>query len=412
MDKRRVVISGIGVISPIGEDRETFWQALINGKSGIDYITRFDTSDYEVRIAAEVKNFEVEKYIDRKEARRMDLFAQYAMAGGQQAIEDSGILLDKVDKERFGVICASGIGGLDTFEKEFTTLFEKGPNRVSPFFITKMISDIAPGLLSMRYGLKGPNYSTTSACASSSHAIGESLRHIQRGDADLMLAGGSEAAITRMGVAGFMVMRALSTRNDDPRTASRPFEKNRDGFVIGEGSALLLLEELEHARARGAKIYAELVGAGYSADAHHITAPDPEGDGAVRAMKLALVDAGIPISEVDYINAHGTSTPHNDKTETHAIKRLFGDRAYEIAISSTKSMTGHLLGAGGAIELVAVSMMIQHGKIHPTINYFEPDPDCDLFYVPNEAIDRPINIAISNSFGFGGHNVCLALKKY
>lgn len=412
MDKRRVVITGIGVLSPIGKDREAFWQGLMNGESGVDSISRFDTSNFEVRIAAEVKNFDVEKYIDRKEARRMDLFAQYAMASGQQAIEDSGILLDKVNRERFGVISASGIGGLDTFEKEFTALFEKGPNRVSPFFITKMISDIAPGLLSMRYGLKGPNYSTTSACASSSHALGESLRHIQQGDADLMLAGGSEAAITRMGIAGFMVMKAMSTRNDDPKTASRPFEKNRDGFVIGEGSALVVLEELEHAKARGAKIYAELIGAGYSADAYHITAPDPEGDGAARAMKLALKDAKISPSEVDYINAHGTSTPHNDKTETVAIKRLFGDRAYDIPISSTKSMTGHLLGAGGALELVAVSLMLQRGKIHPTINYNEPDPECDLFYVPNKAIDKPINIAISNSFGFGGHNVCLVLKKY
>lgn len=412
MDRRRVVITGIGVISPIGNDREAFWQGLINGESGINYITRFDTSGYDVRIAAEVKNFDVEKYIDRKEARRMDLFAQYAMASGQQVIEDSGIELDKVNRERFGVISASGIGGLETFEKEFTTLFEKGPGRVSPFFITKMISDIAPGLLSMRYGLKGPNYSTTSACASSSHALGESLRHIQYGDVDLMLVGGSEAAITRMGVAGFMVMKALSTRNDDPKTASRPFEKNRDGFVIGEGSALVLLEELEHARARGAKIYAEFIGAGYSADAYHITAPDPEGDGAVRAMKLALKDAKILPEEVDYINAHGTSTPHNDRIETIAIKRVFGDRAYKIPISSTKSMTGHLLGAGGAIELVAAALMLQRGKIHPTINYTEQDPDCDLFYVPNKAIDKPINLAISNSFGFGGHNVCLVLKKY
>jgi len=410
--KRKVVITGLGLISPLGTTVDEYWQALISGKSGVDYIKSFDASRFDTRFAAEIKNFDATQYLDRKEARRMDTFTQYAVIAAQLAVDDSGLQLEKENRERIGVIVGSGIGGMDTFEREYRNYFDKGPRKISPFFIPMMIPDIAPGYISIRFGLKGPNYSTISACASSSHAIGSSFRTIQCGDADVMVTGGSEATVTPMGVGGFNAMRALSTRNDAPQKASRPFDADRDGFVMGEGAGILVLESEEHAVKRNARIYAELIGVGYTADAYHITAPTPDGEGAYRVMKLALQDAGISTEEVDYINAHGTSTLHNDKVETLAIKQLFGERAYRIPISSTKSMIGHLLGASGSLELIATLMTLQFDKIHPTINYESPDPDCDLNYTPNKAIDKTVDIAISNSFGFGGHNVCLVAQKY
>ncbi len=410
--KRRVLVTGIGLISPVGITTEDYWQALINGKSGVNYIKNFDTTNFETKFAAEVKNFDVNEYLDRKEARRMDTFTQYAVIASQFAIDDSELKLDQEDMERFGIIIGSGIGGMDTFEREYRNYFDKGPRKISPFFIPMMIPDIAPGYISIRFGFKGPNYSTISACASSSHAIGNAFRTIQFSEADVMITGGSEATVTPMGVGGFNAMRALSTRNDDPQKASRPFDAQRDGFVIGEGAGILVLESEEHAIKRGAKIYGEIIGVGYTSDAYHITTPIPDGDGALRVMKRALEDAGISIEQVDYINAHGTSTPYNDKVETLAIKNLFGDRAYQIPLSSTKSMIGHLLGASGSLELIATLLTIKYNKIHPTINYETPDPECDLDYTPNKAINKTVNIAISNSFGFGGHNVCLVVKKY
>ncbi|MDZ7332574.1 MAG: beta-ketoacyl-ACP synthase II [candidate division KSB1 bacterium] len=409
---RRVVVTGIGLISPLGITIKDFWEALIAGKSGVDYIKRFDTSEFETKIAAEVKNFDVNDYLDRKEARRMDTFTQYAVIASKFAIDDSGLKLDRENLDRIGVIIGSGIGGMDTFEREYRNYFDKGPRKISPFFIPMMIPDIAPGYISIRFGFKGPNYSTISACASSSHAIGNAFRSIQYGESDVMITGGSEATITPMGVGGFNAMKALSTRNDHPQRASRPFDADRDGFVMGEGAGILVLESEEHALRRDAKIYGEIIGVGYTADAFHITAPASDGDGAMRVMKNALKDAKISIDEVDYINAHGTSTPYNDKIESLAIKKVFGERAYRIPISSTKSMTGHLLGASGSIELIATLLTLKHDIIHPTINYETPDPDCDLNYTPNKAIHKTVNIAISNSFGFGGHNVCLVAKKY
>lgn len=410
--KRRVLVTGIGLISPVGITTEDYWQSLINGKSGVNYIKNFDTTNFETKFAAEVKNLNVNDYLDRKEARRMDTFTQYAVIASQFAINDSELKLDQEDMERFGTIIGSGIGGMDTFEREYRNYFDKGPKKISPFFIPMMIPDIAPGYISIRFGFKGPNYSTISACASSSHAIGNSFRTIQFGEADVMITGGSEATVTPMGVGGFNAMRALSTRNDEPQKASRPFDAQRDGFVIGEGAGILVLESEEHAIKRDAKIYGEIIGIGYTSDAYHITAPVPDGGGAIRVMKRALEDAGISIEQVDYINAHGTSTPYNDKVETLAIKNLFGDRAYQIPLSSTKSMIGHLLGASGSLELIATLLTIKYNKIHPTINYETPDPECDLNYTPNKAINKTVNIAISNSFGFGGHNVCLVVKKY
>jgi 3-oxoacyl-[acyl-carrier-protein] synthase II len=410
--RRRVVITGMGVITPVGNTLESFWRSLLEGRSGVGPITRFDTSEYETKIAAEVKDFNPEDYIDRKEARRMDRFCQYGVAAANLAIEDAGLLNADVDKERVGVIIASGIGGMETFSAEIKKLFDHGPRRVSPFFIPMLIADIVPGHVSIMHGFKGPNYSTVSACASSSHAIGEGFQMVRDGRADVMIVGGTEAAILPMGVAGFNAMRALSTRNDEPERASRPFDADRDGFVMGEGAGVLVLEELEHAKRRGARIYAEMAGAGYTADAYHITAPAPGGEGAARAMLLALRDAGLEPKDIDYINAHGTSTPYNDREETKAIKAVFGERAYAIPVSSTKSMIGHLLGAGGAVELVATVLTIRDGMIHPTINYEKPDPECDLNYVPNQAIRREVRAAISNSFGFGGHNVCLAVKRF
>ncbi|MBC7188584.1 MAG: beta-ketoacyl-ACP synthase II, partial [Calditrichaeota bacterium] len=379
---------------------------------GVDYVTYFDTTEFDTKFAAWVKDFDPEAYIDRKEARRMDRFTQFAVACSDFALQDAGLDLAKEDKTRIGVVLASGVGGMDTFEREYKVLFDKGPQRISPFFIPMMIADIAPGYVSIRHGLKGPNYSTVSACASSSHAIGDAFRLIAYGDADVMVTGGSEASCTRMGFAGFNAMKALSTRNDNPKAASRPFDLHRDGFVMGEGAAVIILEELGHALRRGAKIYAEVVGVGFTADAYHITAPDPDGDGAARAMRLAMAEAGVRPEEVDYINAHGTSTPHNDRIETMAIKAALGEHAYKVAISSSKSMIGHLLGASGAVEFVATVLTIVHNTIHPTINLEVPDPECDLDYTPLRARQKEVNVALTNSFGFGGHNVCIAVRRY
>jgi 3-oxoacyl-[acyl-carrier-protein] synthase II len=413
MQERRVVITGMGVISPLGHVVEEFWQNLLAGKSGVDRITRFDATNFDTKIAAEVKNFNAEDYIEKKEVRRMDAFTHYALAAAHHAIADSRLLeTQQIDKDAIGVIVSSGIGGMETFEREDRKLFEKGPGRISPFFIPMMISDIAPGHISMKYGFKGPNYSITSACASSSHAIGESFRYVRRGEAEVMICGGAEATITQMGVGGFNAMKALSTRNDDPQRASRPFDLDRDGFVMGEGAGILVLEALESAMRRDAKIYAEVIGAGYSADAYHITQPAPGGEGAVRAMRVALKSAGIAPEDVPYVNAHGTSTEANDKNETQAIATVFGDHAAKLNISSTKSMIGHLLGASGAVELIATALACRDDMIHPTINQITADPDCFLNYTPNEAVRREVLVAISNSFGFGGHNVCLVVKKF
>lgn len=410
--RRRVVITGMGTVNAVGLNVQDSWTSLTGGKGGVAPITRFDTSEFTTKFAAEVKEFRPDNYFDVKEIRRLDPFAQYAIVCAREAVQQSGLDLEKEDRDRIGVIVGSGIGGMLSFESEMAKLLNQGPRRVSPFFIPQMISDIAAGHISMEYNLKGPNYATVSACATSGHSIGAAAMAIQRGDADVMLAGGSEAAITPMGIAGFNSMKALSTRNDDPATASRPFDLNRDGFVMGEGAGIIILEDIDHALARGAQIWAELAGIGFTADAYHLTAPAPGGEGAVRAMRLCLADGGIDLQEVDYINAHGTSTPYNDKNETQAIKTVFGDKAYDLAISSTKSMTGHILGAAGAIELIVSALAIHHNRIPPTINYQTPDPECDLNYTPNKAIDKEINVAVSNTFGFGGHNACLSLKKF
>jgi len=411
--RRRVVVTGIGAVTPIGLSVEEFWNALITGKSGVDYITYFDTRDYDTKIAAEVKNFDPLKFIDRKTVQRMDLFTQFAMAATAMAVEDARLPLDKLDHERVGVIYGSGIGGMWTYHRQQETVYQYGgPQRISPFFVPMMISDIAAGYIAMRYSFKGPNYATTSACATSAHAIADAMMIIQRGDADVVVTGGSEAAICPMGVGGFNAMKALSTRNDEPQKASRPFDAQRDGFVIGEGAGTLILEELNHALSRGARIYAELAGVGLTADAYHITQPAPGGEGAVRAMRLALKDANLRPEDVDYINAHGTSTPPNDRTETQAIKTAFGDHAYKLLVSSTKSMTGHLLGAAGAVEAIVSILSIVNNEAPPTINYEFPDPECDLNYVPNKPIKKNINVAMSNAFGFGGHNATLIFKRF
>ncbi len=410
--RRRVVVTGMGAVTPIGNTLEEFWEGLKTGKNGANLITRFDTSEFKTKFACEVKNFDASKYIDKKALKRMDPFTHFALSTAIMAMEDSGINLDEVDKERFGVVYGSGIGGMDTFETQMKNLYEGGPRRISPFFIPMMISDIAAGHISIHFGLKGPNYATTSACATSSHAIGDAFFLIQRGSADLMVCGGAEASITPMSIGGFNAARAISTWNDRFKEASRPFDKDRNGFVMGEGSGTLILEEYEHAKARGAKIYAEMVGVGFTGDAYHITAPAPEGEGAARSMKEALRDAGVQPEEVGYINAHGTSTELNDKNETTAIKTVFGKHAYDMVVSSTKSMTGHLLGAAGAIESIATVLAIKNGIVPPTINLDEPSPECDLNYVPKKAIEREINYAISNTFGFGGHNASLLFKKY
>ncbi len=411
MSKRRVVVTGIGALTPIGNNVDEFWNAMMEGKSGANMITKFDASTFATQFACEVKNFNISEYLDVKEAKRMDPFTHYAMATAKMAIEDSGLDLENIDKERFGVVYGSGIGGMDTFEKQHTAFVTGGTRRVSPFFVPMMISDIAAGQISIKYGLKGPNYATTSACATSSHAIADAFILIQRGSADLMVTGGAEASITPMAVSGFNSARALSTWNDRYEVASRPFDKDRNGFVMGEGSGTLILEEYEHAKARGAKIYAEICGVGLTGDAFHITAPPPGGEGAVRSMREALRDGGINPEEVDYINAHGTSTELNDKNETEAIKTVFGDHAYKLHVSSTKSMTGHLLGAAGGVEAIASILAIKNSVIPPTINLDEPSPECDLNYCPNTPVEKEVKYAISNTFGFGGHNASLLFKK-
>ncbi len=410
----RVVVTGIGVVSPIGNTVEEMWKALLAGVSGADYITQFDTTHFETKFACEVKNFDPLLYLNRKEVQRMDLFTQYAIASATQAIQDAELNLEKINKDRVGVIFGSGIGGMWTYHHQQQIVYENNgkPDRISPFFIPMMISDIAAGHIAIRWGFKGPNYATTSACATSSHSLASALMHIQRGDADVMIVGGSEAAICPMGIGGFNAMKALSTRNDSPKTASRPFDKDRDGFVMAEGGGVVVLEKLEHALDRGAKIYAEFAGFGLTDDAFHITQPAPGGEGAVRSMQLALEDAGLLPTDIDYINAHGTSTPYNDKNETEAIKTVFGDYAYKINISSTKSMHGHLLGAAGAIEAIITILALKNGIIPPTINYFTPDPECDLNYTPNKPVERKVRAALSNTFGFGGHNATLAFKAF
>ena len=411
--RRRVVITGMGAVTPIGNSISEFYDALKNGKNGIGRITQFDSSEYKCRMAGEVKGFIPEERIEKKDVRRMDLFTQYALYAADMAIEDAGLKEnDDINKERVGVIVGSGIGGILTFEKQTAILNEKGPRKVSPFFITMLIADISPGRIAIVHGFKGPNYAVTSACSTANHAIGDSFRQIQYGSADIMIAGGSEATVAKLAVAGFMNMQALSRRNDEPEKASRPFDLERDGFILAEGGGILVLEELEHAKARGAHIYAEVGGLGNTGDAYHITAPAPGGEGAVRAINIALEDAGIKPEEVDYINAHGTSTQFNDKNETAAIKTVFGEHAYKLSVSSTKSMTGHLLGAAGAVEAIACIFAINEGMVPPTINYETPDSECDLDYTPNKAVAKEVNIAISNTFGFGGHNSVILFKKY
>jgi 3-oxoacyl-[acyl-carrier-protein] synthase II len=410
---RRVVVTGMGAVTPIGLTLDEYWKNALAGKSGVGNITSFDVSQYDTKIAAEVKGFNPLEFLEKKEVNRMDLFSQYALAAATMAMKHSNLNLEKEDHDRIGVIFGSGIGGMWTWHKQMQTMYETGgPNRISPFFVPMMIADIAAGYISIRYKLRGPNYATTSACSTSSHAIADAFMLIERGDADVMLTGGSEASICPMGVGGFNAMKALSTRNDEPETASRPFDLTRDGFVMGEGGGVLVLEELQHALNRGAVIYAELGGIGLTGDGHHITAPAPGGEGATRSMRLCMKDADVSPTEVDYINAHGTSTPYNDKSETEAIKTVFGEHAYKLLVSSTKSMTGHLLGAAGAIEAIVTLLSIYHNEIPPTINYKTPDPDCDLNYVPNKSIKKQVNIAISNTFGFGGHNASLLFKKY
>ncbi len=410
---KRVVITGLGVVTPIGLTVSEFWQSMMEGKSGAGAITYFDTSKYDTKFACEVKGFDPLKYLDRKSVQRMDLFAQFAMAAAAQAVEDSGVDFEKVDRDRVGVVVGSGIGGMWTYQRQQENLFkDAGPDHVSPFFIPMMISDIAAGNISIRYGLRGPNYATTSACATSGHAIADAAMLIERGDADMVLTGGSEAAICPMGIGGFNSMKALSTRNDDPSHASRPFDAKRDGFVMGEGGGIIVLESYEHAVKRGAKIMAELSGFGLTADAYHLTQPAPGGEGAVRAMKISLSDAELKPEDIDYINAHGTSTPFNDKNESEAIRTVFGDHAHKLLVSSTKSMTGHQLGAAGSVEAVATILAIMNDTAPPTINYEFPDPDCDLNYVPNKPVKRTIDAAISNTFGFGGHNACLLFTKF
>ena len=406
----RVLVTGTGVISPLGNSTEECWANLIAGHSGAGPITRFDASAYETRFACEVRNFAPEGVMDRKVAKRMDRFAQFAVAASHEALKNAGLDLETEDRDRIGVVIGSGIGGMETFESQHDILRERGPGRVSPFFIPMMISDMGSGQVSIQFGLRGPNFATVSACASGAHAIGESLRLLRAGDADVMVAGGAEATITPMSLAGFSSSRALSTRNDDPQRASRPFDIDRDGFVIGEGAGVIILETEDHARRRGAPLLCELGGYGASADAYHLTAPSEDGNGAARAMKRALMDAGIPAEDVEYINAHGTSTPAGDPAEVRAVKSVFGDHARRLMMSSTKSMTGHLLGAAGGLEAVVTALTLARGVVPPTTNLERPDPQCDLDFVPNQARQRPVKAALSNSFGFGGHNVTLAMR--
>lgn len=410
--KRRVVVTGLGAITPVGNDVATTWRAIVEGKPGAGPITKFDATNFPVRFACEVKGFDPLQYMDRKEAKRADLYAQYAIAGASQAMTDAGLTDPAMyDPDRVGVIIGSGIGGLKSFEEQHDIYRERGPSKISPFFIPMFIADIAAGLVSMRYNAKGPNYATISACATSAHAIGDAFRTIQYGDADIVITGGSEATVTPMAIGGFANMTALSERNDSPETASRPFDATRDGFVMGEGAGVVILEDMEHALRRGAKVYAEIVGYGATGDAYHLTAPAPDGEGAQRAMRRAINDANLTAADVDYINAHGTSTPANDLNETKAIKAVFGECAKAVNVSSTKSMTGHMLGAAGAVEFIICSLVVRDCLVPPTINYHHPDPELDLNYTPNTAVRRDVEVALSNSFGFGGHNVTLAVRR-
>ncbi|GER65742.1 beta-ketoacyl-ACP synthase II [Weizmannia acidilactici] len=411
MENRRVVVTGIGAVTPVGNDARTAWQNVVNGKSGIGPLTRLNADQFPAKVAAEVKDFNIEEFIERKEARKMDRFTHYAVASAIMAVKDANLTINEENATRVGVWIGSGIGGMETYENQFEIFQKRGYRRVSPFFVPMMIPDMAAGQVSILLGAKGINSCTVTACATGTNSIGDAFKVIQRGDCDVMITGGAEAPITNMSLAGFCANTALST-NPDPNTASRPFDLNRDGFVIGEGAGIVVLEELEHAKKRGAKIYAEVIGYGATGDAYHITAPAPGGEGGARAMKMALDDAGITPSEVGYINAHGTSTQYNDKYETMAIKEVFGDHAYKLAISSTKSMTGHLLGAAGGIEAIFTVLAINEGILPPTINIEAPDPECDLDYVPDESRKQEVKVALSNSLGFGGHNATLAFKKY
>ncbi|HJV36693.1 beta-ketoacyl-ACP synthase II [Geomonas sp.] len=408
---RRVVVTGVGAVSPLGTGNSKNWESLIAGKSGIAPITRFDATDLPVKIAGEVKDFNPEDYIDKKEVKKMDLFIQYALGAAHYAMEDSGLVINEENAERVGVLVGAGLGGLPAIERYHTALGEGGYKKISPFFIPMLIINLAPGHISIKYGAKGPNVSSVSACATGTHSIGDAYHMIKRGDADAMIAGGTESTVTPLGIGGFAVMKALSTNNDNPAAASRPFDKGRDGFVLSEGAGIVVLEEYEMAKARGAKIYGEIVGYGLSGDAYHLTSPAPGGEGAARCMKMALATAGVTPDKVGYINAHGTSTPFGDVGETMAIKSVFGDHAYKLMVSSTKSMTGHLLGAAGGVESVFTLMAMQKSVVPPTINLDEPDPDCDLDYVPNTARDAKLEYAMSNSFGFGGTNASLLFKR-
>ena len=402
---RRVVVTGLGVVTPLGHDLETFWQNLISGQCGIDRITAFDAAAFDTQIAGEVKNFDpLPAFPSPKDVRRTDRYSQFGVYAGWAALKDSGADLDRLDRDEIGVIIGSGIGGLETTSAQIKVLLERGPGRISPFMIPMLISNMASGLFSMYQNLRGPNFATCSACATANHAIGEAWRTIKMGEAKMMFAGGAEAAVVPIGIGGFCAMKAMSTRNDDPKHSSRPFDKDRDGFVMGEGAGVIVLEELEHSKKRGAKIYCEIGGYGNTADAYHLTAPSPNGEGAARCMKMALRSGGLTIEDVNYINAHGTSTPQGDVCETQAIKTVFGERAKKIAVSSTKGATGHMLGAAGAVEMTVCALAIKHGVVPPTINYQTPDPECDLDYVPNTAREMKVNAIINNSFGFGGHN--------
>ena len=408
----RVVVTGIGLVTPVGLNSESTWNSLVEGRSGIDYISLFDAEGYESRIAGEVDDFDASAALGRKEAKRLDRFSQFACVAALEALEHANLNMEKEDADRVGVLIGSGVGGIITISAQHKILLKRGPKRVSPFLVPMMLGDMASGQVSMMIGAKGPNFSTVSACATGADSIGEALEMIRRGRADVVIAGGTEAAICEIGVAGFNSCMALSTRNEDPQGASRPFDSDRDGFVLGEGAGLLVLESLEHAEKRGANILAEMSGYGASSDAHHVTQPHPDGEGAARAMKWAIEDAGITPDKVDYVNAHGTSTPLNDKYETIAMKRMYGDHAYKLAISSTKSMTGHLLGAAGAIEAAFTVLAIKNDIVPPTINIENPDPDCDLNYIPNTAKKQPVNVAMSNSLGFGGHNASLVFERF
>ena len=410
--EKRVVITGMGIISPLGIGVEKNWEAICQTKSGIGLITKFDTAEFASKIAGEVKGFNPEDYMDKKEVKKMDAFIQYALASGKMAIEDSQLKIDESNADRVGVLVGAGIGGLSTIEKYHSILLEKGPKKISPFFIPMLIVNLAPGQISIYFGARGPNSSVVTACATGNHSIGEAFRIIQRGDADAMIAGGAESVITPLAVGGFCSMKALSTRNDEPERASRPFEKDRDGFIISEGAGVLILEDLQHALKRGANIHAEIIGFGCNGDAYHISAPSPNGAGAAKCMEISMKDAGINYDEVDYINAHGTSTPLNDMSETMAMKNVFKDHAKKVAVSSTKSMTGHLLGAAGGVEAIYSVLAIKHGVIPPTTNYETPDPKCDMDYIPNTPREAKVEVVMSNSFGFGGTNATLIFREF